>query len=59
MQGTPDSLIVLDGVECEHDPGFIFYSTYLGFYVENPISIEYVLFKIFHGTFRVPLADMF
>lgn len=45
MQGTPDSLIVLDGVECEHDPGFIFYSTYLGFYVENPISIEYVLFK--------------
>ena len=47
MQGTPDSLIVIDGSACEPSPGFVFMSSMGGSVskLKNPIFVEYLLFK--------------
>lgn len=45
MQGTSDSLIVLDGVECEYNPGFSFFSAAVPNIMQDFLSIEYILFK--------------
>ena len=44
MQGTPDSLIVIDGSECENQ-GLLIYTATTIYQTSNPIPIEYVLFE--------------